>query len=660
MTQAIKKSLWFLFAIGATLSAAFLSFTGMLAIFPTLFWGAGIVFVLAAAYESQVNGEGIWQAFDRFNPNYLSLGLVRRYLSSKVKTLGKNVGNNLFLAQYAKQKKDMKELEKHIESCENDIRYYREEYGLLKFLRFGRQSIEAKQAEDKLKIAKHNLEVAMQKLQAAKAHLHAMDLFFLKQLKTPTTKDNDNDLTEMEKAAQCLVTFTDEEKKSLLKEIRYKTRLIRGAGILTIAAGVCSGLVTLSLMQAGVVAIGVLSSTPIGLLVSLAILAGAGYTFLMYQNISEMIQKLNLDKKWKTYFSRHIKDGKKESTIRYCLRLTGIAIIIACGILATVASAGTCWPYAKDGVVILGRVSEKIASAIRTLFIALTGIPTLIYYTYNSLRSVNAASRVNFTSWKTKIKEKFDEVRKEASKNVWRFFNIPLLCEKLISNVVESVLFGGHVVSTALMGDGLQGVSPGVTITSGIVLEVGTNIPYLPGSEPEGEDEDEDHHHNHTSFLLRILFFPIRVTSVVLKSFAVIWDYLASGCEDFKESCRIIFDHKEGVTKKIASLPHIEEVSVDWDKQEKMEACDQQIKRLESSNSNQRIAGRKVDALKDIKKTLKTAQTKLTEKNFSPEFAALDRKRHRHGLFFKQSQARSAQKLREVFNGPSFKINPAR
>ena len=70
--------------MGATLSIAVLSFVGMYSILPSFLLCSG-AFFLAAAYESQVNGEGIKGAFKRmFDANYLKRGIVERYLEDLI------------------------------------------------------------------------------------------------------------------------------------------------------------------------------------------------------------------------------------------------------------------------------------------------------------------------------------------------------------------------------------------------------------------------------------------------------------------------------------------------------------------------------------------------------------------------------------------------
>ena len=92
MTQALKKIFWGVFTAGATLSIGFLSFAGMFALSSSLILCCA-AFTLAVAYEGQVNGEGIAQAFERmFDSNYLNLGIVRCFLNDK-----ENVEHNAFL-----------------------------------------------------------------------------------------------------------------------------------------------------------------------------------------------------------------------------------------------------------------------------------------------------------------------------------------------------------------------------------------------------------------------------------------------------------------------------------------------------------------------------------------------------------------------------------
>lgn len=102
------KSLTTLFTTGATIAVGFLSFAGMFVLTSSLIW-CGAAFVLAAAYEGQVNAEGISSAFRRmFDKNHLKRGILHRYFEEQ---LEEEDETNIFLNDYRIQKKYLADLE---------------------------------------------------------------------------------------------------------------------------------------------------------------------------------------------------------------------------------------------------------------------------------------------------------------------------------------------------------------------------------------------------------------------------------------------------------------------------------------------------------------------------------------------------------------------
>src|SRR5690242_16221354 len=108
----LRKSLGWLLAAGATISVGFLSFAGMFLLFPSLAL-CSIAFILAAAYEGQVNNESISMALRRmFGKDYLKKNIIRRHLKELIEP--KEL-DNIFLRKYQKNAHYLKALKKYIQ-----------------------------------------------------------------------------------------------------------------------------------------------------------------------------------------------------------------------------------------------------------------------------------------------------------------------------------------------------------------------------------------------------------------------------------------------------------------------------------------------------------------------------------------------------------------
>jgi hypothetical protein len=517
---AAQKFFTILLAGGATLAIGFLSFAGMFLLSSSVVLCAG-AFVLAAAYEGQVNSEGVSTALRRiFNKNYLKLGLIRKYLDDLLEQ--ENLDNE-FLEDYRKQKK------------------YLESFGEMH----------------------HATAAQLKEKSDARKKLDMMELFFLKQLEK-TSFNNTKMARDVEK-----LLVNDREK--LLTEMNRKKWIIRVGSVFALGGGVSCFFATFSAMHVGIAAFAIMSAVPGGVLVALAALAAAGYTLLLYQSISDMVQEFS--GKWQTYFERRVKDN--ESKLGHALRCVGTVLAVALGIFATIATAGTWWYAVKNGAALL-KIASQAADTIRNVSVSMMAVSSFIFNASNSSSSVDNISRSNYkmlaenlgksikNTWET---DKITKGNFQAVKSVARFINPFRFVEKFLTYSAKGILFLGHIVSMALMSDNFPGLKPEASIPPLAINEAGADLNYMPDSKKE---------HNHDSKLLAAIFLPVTLAVIALKSIGTVWDFLATGCDSFAESKKRMFAHDHQETK-VAPKPVLSE---DWKVIERQERQEKHPDRL--------------------------------------------------------------------------------
>ena len=339
----------------------------------------------------------------------------------------------------------------------------------------------------------------------------------------------------------------------------------------------------------------------------------------------------------KTYFYRQEKNGKEESRFRHIFRWHSA---IGLGIFATIATAGTWWYAAKHGASLWGYL--KAASVLRTVSIVLMGIPALIFNTQNPIASIDKISRSDFGKLCNDIWSKIKDTYERES--FLRFINIPRACEKIISYTGNSILFLLHVISIALMSDGLEGVPPAVTIPCAALPEALTDAHYMP-DDSQGEGE---HQHKHTSIILKIVGIPFILIATTFKILAVGWDLFFS--KNIKESCRnigIFYEHE----KALPACSKLNDVSSGWRKQE-VRKRDNIMVRLKNKSPEKIVAAQKI-------KNIMIRNEVAPEKNnpaFEENISVLNTNR---STLWKQSVTRSKQALQSVLENYEEEAKPS-
>lgn len=559
-----RKVLWGALTTGATLALGFLSFSGMFVLTSSLFWCGG-AFILAAAYEGQVNGEGIAGALRRmFDKNHLKLGIARRFLEEQLQLRKKKKrAEELSLLEQLNKEQLLEHRNLQLElSKKNDIDENNEF-----LINYEKQ----KAYVDALEEIHDHSKQHKRKLANARKRLRNMELFFLSQLENPQQQPN-----SMESAVAKLLV---NQRTALLTEMKHKAWIIRASWLFAIAGGISSGLATVSAMQVGLGVLGLSSVVPGGIVVALSVFAAIGYSLLLYQAFSDMVQEYT--GKWKGYFSKR----ENESRTTHVFRCIGIALAIGLAIFATVATAGTWWYAAKHGAAILG-MADKAADALRNVAVSLMTVPTFIFATTNSVASIDNISKSDYKQLASDIMADIKETWKKES--FLRFINPFRLAEKIISYTAKTLLFLGHLISMGLISDHLDGVPPAASVALNASGEALEDLNYMP---------NDKHKHNHHSKILTALFLPVTIVVGILKFFAAVWDRPFSG--SFKKSFGKMFPSEE--KKQIhAEKPQL---SKDWHKQEAIQTCDKTIERLKTKSPV------KAKAVDDIKKLVRKDET---------------------------------------------------
>ena len=506
MKNSIRKGMGYLLAFGATLSIGLLAFAGMFALSP-IPWLCGGAFIMAGVYEGHINHENIAQALVRlFDTQYLQLALIRQRIRRQLKNTKLN--EILFLKNYRKLDQEIKKL-KHL--LEHDIK--------------------------NKKIKKEKEEA----LKTAETQLRKMEEDYYARIRTFTAT------TATKSDTDTLCVDVDEPQQAFLKQLNNRKKLIRVGAFFAIGGGIAAALATLSAMQLGFAMFAVTSAIPGGILVTLAIFAGIGYSLLLYRSIAEMIEQYS--DKAKSYFSKKENESNASHIARSVLTVIGIGLAI----FATIATAGTWWYAAKHGATLL-RAGERIAAIVRTVTVSLMALPTLIYAARNSVDSAEKVSRINVIKW---FDTHLSNVSKTWSKeNVVQFLNPFRLIEKLVSGTAKTILFLVHVVCDGLMSDRPGFIGPAVSTALSSASAGFVEAPQV-GGEEHGNEEEGGHNHSHDSFVLRAIYFPVKVASFILRGCASIWDFITSGGKSAKASKEKFFpEEHEHSHDEISGSPH--------------------------------------------------------------------------------------------------------
>lgn len=519
-TSTIRKGFRDIIAGGATASAGILSLAGMFLVTSSLYVCIP-VFVLAVAYEAQVNQETIGKALRRiFDPTYLGRKLVRQYIEKKITDykdfLDKKRQLETRLAllndtQYMEQiqlEAELADINAKIQRLEENA-YFNDYYNKYHYL-------------DQLEAIRHPTENQQKLIKTTQRELRAMERYLLLQL-------NNRNALSGSRQSQVMDDFLLNDRDILFKELQHKTWLIRMSWLFALGGGVSAGLSTVSAGYAAIGTLTFLSFVPGGFLVTLGMLAAVGYTLLLYHSITDMIQTYGSS--INSYFKRRDDD----SNWSYGLRCVGIAVGIGLAIVATFATAGTWWIAAKEGAELL-KAGGQIASLLRTVSVSLMVLPTFIFGAKNAVESIDKISRSDYGQL---VKESLQTIQKTWQvETIFQFVNPFRLIERLYTGLIKSALFIGHLVSGGFMTDQMPLVPVPPVATAALIAggEGLTHANYLPNEKDE---------HEHASLPLKLLFGIVAIPAFILKGLAVLWDACAT--RSFTKSYDNIFSTEKAV-----------------------------------------------------------------------------------------------------------------
>ncbi|KTC87999.1 MULTISPECIES: hypothetical protein [Legionella] len=486
LRKLLYYTLILLFTAGASLIIAFLSFTGLLAIVSALPLAISCFF-LSGAYEGEIYLQGIKGALNKlyFKPNYLMYYLANEYL----------------LKLFAKGLIDT--------SAENCPQYFKDYETLVRLL----HKFDHKHLDEASKLRKKQIEKTLRDMEK----WFAVQLFSL---------DEDTELTRYASELRaCLRENGQAEVQALLQS---RQKIFNGVKIFSVLAGIFMSLGTTYLLVDAFAVLPILAAISIttlpAIIIPLAILAGAAYTFLIYNAVTDMINNDSLRKG----YSKVRKDLDKGITVRSVTIAVSAVVLLSLTVALTVCTAGTWWTVAKHTRPLyawMGKIPNIIASGIALI----TGIAQLFFNLENvitSLKLIRDAFKAEDGFWKRMghiFSKEFKALRN--NENLLQLLNLPRLILLLTFVPLRLILFLGHLISIAVSSDRVPGIPETVSTGLGFTSEFFEDLHFFLGdlfhSHKHGHDTKslikerlkEGHGHDHSTDiptqLLKLLFFPL-------------------------------------------------------------------------------------------------------------------------------------------------------
>lgn len=635
-----------LLTLGASLTLGFLSFGGMLALWPILPIAIG-AFFLSTSYEGEVYFQNI--------KNGLNKLLQRDHLK-------RTVAKKFLLEKFPDTKN---------EDCPQFFKDYEKQLQRVEALR---------------KACKKNKALTKEKKQAEKA-LRDMDKWFTQQLfKVKKGAEEEEGLTEYQKKlAQWLAMNGQEEMLALYKKRFY---INQAAKVFSLVAGLFMGLGTSYLLAESMVALPLFSALlassvfggPLLVLVGAAlILAGLAFAILTYNSIMDMVNNEVLQNWYKS-----IKEKFSQGlTVGNVLRVVAVVLLVTMAVALTLCTAGTWWSIARAAKPLFSWMSKLpgfIMGIINPIVLALsTGVFCLnnSHETYTELDELTQGKKKDehqHSSFWQSIKESFAKLR--ARENWLQLFNPFRLLLKITVTPIRVLLFIGHLISIGVNADRVPGIPNILTALLGVIAEGFEDLHYFMhlkghhhhhGKKSVEELRKEhlegkaghDHSNDIPTQIVKLVFSPLYLLSAI-------WDWTASKLNSesknrlsFVDACRkqrfFIFDYfpnlgssaqSEKATESKALLAETEQPSEGWQRVH-AQYC---IERYEAKHFNKTFVGRetakeKVAALQQLKHNL--AQEGTTVEDHLQE-AKNNTVYNRHRLFSSEKVTSTARFLEEL------------
>ncbi len=593
-----KIPYYFLFSVltfGASLIIGFLSFTGMFALIPVIPYAISAL-VLSVGYEGEIYLQNIKGALNKlfFKSDYLKRHLANQYLVKQF-TPTKDI-----------TVEDCPQLtEPAIDTAAEDCPQFFKDY----------------EAQLKLwhKFTHHkrlNKESTARKKQIEKT-LRDMEKWFASQL-FPAEEGN---LTEYENNLRTWLKANGQNEQN--EFLQQQQARYNATKVFSIFSGIFMSFGT-SYLLADAFAIfpffAVFATLP-GVIIPLAIIAGAAYAFLIYNSVTDMIHSNSLVK-W------YNKIMDSEVTPRNLTIAAAAVLLLVLATTLTLFTAGTWWTVVKNTRPLytwMGKIPNLIASGIAII----TGSAQLIFNLQNTCESldlIDKATKKNFfDEFKKFIEKGFEALGKE---NWLQRINIPRIILKLTVVPLRLILFFGHLISMGVTADRVPGISETMSALLGIICEGFEDFHYFIGDllhhdHEHGKDTaslleqrfGEEHGHDHSTDIptqaIKFLFTYI----IPLYPAAAGWDYLASDDKQLTWDDALAKQTGQPRAKSVTLKATAQKPSSGWQVQHSVYRIDRHIaKHLHQTTSDpNNLAPQKITALQTLRQDLCAMQTPSEE-----------------------------------------------
>lgn len=306
-----------------------------------------------------------------------------------------------------------------------------------------------------------------------------------------------------------------------------------------------------------------------GLVVSLALLSGVAYGFIIYNAVTDMIANSTL-KTW----SYKVVDAFKSKNIIVKVGLPISAVVlVSLAVLMTVFTMGTWWYIVKAAVPVVKNVVNKTPAVVGIIVAALTGLSAFIFNIENSFETLGI-----FNKWvekKSQPAENNHEHHKQTSiferENWLQIINIPRLWLKCV-NFLNKVFFFTHIVAEGFGVDLPNTAVKNVATVTALGSNFMADYSYILGHEhhshstKEGEAHYAElvkaraaagHGHSHDDNIpSKIIKFLGSFGTLAYKA-AAFWDHAASMLND-KHPTRKPISYKNALLKHKGKPPQME------------------------------------------------------------------------------------------------------
>lgn len=365
--------------------------------------------------------------------------------------------------------------------------------------------------------------------------LSDMEKWFATQL-FPETKMGSNPLSAYE--IELRTWLGQHEQREWLTKYNQRKTWLNWTKAFSATAGIFMGLGTTYLLSEAFTVIptfAALSLTTLPLLiVPMALVAGAAYGLLTYNAITDMINNQTL----RTWYNKIIKDWNNG---RWFIPLCGV-VLAGLAVVLTICTAGTWWTVAKEAPPLfkwLGKMPRFVMGIINPIITSISAIAFNLQNTGESLEIID-----EFTHKKGNI---FSRIGKgiaagikflRSHENWLQIVNPFRIALKLTFLPLRILLFLGHLISIGVTTDRVPGISQFKSALLGMFIEGLEDMHYfvshthhhhhhgkVPFRHLLSEHLAREHSHNHE------LDFPARILTYIfspLFALAALWDMLAS------------------------------------------------------------------------------------------------------------------------------------